>query len=122
MLAQPISIIEPNKKLILPYKYLPRSSKITRVSTIEQALRELAEINPKIVFLSASFSASKSLKFLEAFKNSSRNNLIPIIIVVDLSHRVNFVPGISWGGKIAVIDSFASKRELNSTLDRVLKN
>ena len=64
MLAQPVSVVEPNKKLIIPYKYLPLSCKITRVSTIEQALRNLSETNPKILFLSASFSASKSLKLL----------------------------------------------------------
>ena len=122
MPAQPVLIVEPNRKLILLYKYLSHSRKITRVSTVEQALRKLAETNPSIVFLSASFSASKSVRFLGSLKNFSSASLIPIIIVVDLSHRVNFVPGTSWGGKIAVIDSFASKRELASTLDRVLKN
>ena len=121
MLAQTVSIIEPNKKLIIPYNHLPRSYDIFRVSTIDQALLKLAKVNPGIVFLSASFSALKSVSFLESLKNFSEDSLIPVIIVVDLSNRINFVPGTTWGGKIAVIDSCASKRELTSTLDRVLK-
>lgn len=121
MLAQTVLIVEPNKKLVTPFSYLPDSYKIARLLTVEQALQKLVEVNPSMVFLSASFSTSKSLKLLEALKNFFKDNLVALIILVDLSHRVNFVPGTSWGGKIAVIDSFASKRELRSTLDRVLK-
>ena len=121
MLAQTISIVEPNKKLITPYNYLTSLYSISRVSTIDQALLKLTKINPGIIFLSASFSASKSVRFLESLNNFSEGSLIPVVIVVDLSNRINFVPGTTWGGKIAVIDSCASKRELTSTLDRILK-
>ena len=115
-----ILIIEPNKKLTLPYSYLPHSYKVTYITSIELGLAKLNRVNPNLVFLSASFSASKSLKFLESLKNSFKLKLIPLIIIVDLSHRLNFVPGTSWGGKIAVLDSFACKKELLSTLNRVL--
>ena len=125
MPAQPglsILIIEPNKKLVMPYGHLLHSFVIFRVPTIELALQKLSPSHPGLVFLSASFSASKSIKFLEAFKNFSQPSLIPLIIIVDLSHRLNFVPGTSWAGKIAVLDSFVSKKELLSTLHRVLQS
>jgi len=122
--AQPklkILIVEPNKNLIVPYSYLPGSFKFVRVYSTQLGLRELTKITPDMVFLSGSFSASKTVRFLEALKNSSRSDLIPLIIVVDLSHRLNFVPGTSWGGKIAIIDSFISKKEFRSTISRVLR-
>ncbi len=124
MLAQAVLavlIIEPNRQLVMPYGHLPNSYIVNRFPTVELALVELTNTDPDIVFLSASFSPSKSVRFLEALKNFSKTKLIPLLIVVDLSHRLNFVPGTSWGGKIAVLDSFASKRELYSTLDRVLQ-
>jgi hypothetical protein len=115
-------VIEPNGKLNFPYGHLPSNYKVVQLATIELALWELANLKPNLVFLSASFPSSKLVKFLEAFKNFCRFELIPLVIIVDLSHRLNFIPGISWGGKIAVLDSFASKRELLSTISRVLKS
>jgi len=117
-----ILIVEPNKKLALPYEYLAGSYKLTRTDSIELALSKLSDVNPDLVFLSATFSISKSIKFLEALKNFSQFNLIPLIIVVDFSHPLSFVPGTSWGGKIAVLDSFVSQKELFSTMSRVLKS
>jgi len=121
MLAQTVSIIEPNCKLNLPYDYIPDSYNIVRAPSIEYAVRKLTENNPSIVFMSASFSVAKSIRLLEALKIFSCNSLIPIIIVVDLSNRINFVPGTTWGGKIAVIDSHISQKELYSTMGRVFK-
>lgn len=117
-----ILIVEPNKKLVLPYDHLPDSYKVTRTASIELALSKLSDVNPDLVFLSATFSISKSVKFLEALKNFSQFNLTPLIIVVDFSHPLNFVPGTSWGGKIAVLDSLVSQKELLSTMSRVLKS
>lgn len=117
-----VLIVEPNKKLVLPYGYLSGSYRLTRTDSIELALSKLSDVNPDLVFLSATFSISKSVKFLEALKNFSQFNLIPLIIVIDFSHPLNFVPGTSWGGKIAVLDSFVSQKELLSTMSRVLKS
>lgn len=115
-------IIEPNKRLIKPYSYLPDSYNVIRLQTIELALWELGGTKPDLVFLSASFSALKTVKFLEAFKNFCQSELMPLIMVIDFSHRLNFVPGTSWGNKIAVLDSLASPKELFSTLSRVLRS
>ena len=113
-------IIEPNSKLPSPYCHLPKNYNVVRFKTIKLALWELVELKPHLVFLSASFSSSTLVRFLEAFKGFTPSQLIPVIMIVDLSHRLNFIPGTSWGGKMAVLDSQASKKELYSALDRVL--
>lgn len=116
-----ILIVEPNNHLQAPYTLLLSPHSIIRVSSVELALSKLNTYQPSLVFLSASFSAPKSLKFIAALKNLCHKSLIPLIITIDLSNRLNFVPGISWGGKIAIIDSKISKKEFDSTLNRVLK-
>lgn len=119
--AHTVLIVEPNHSLVEPYCHLPRSYQTFRAASIEQALAKLIDHSPDLVFLSASFAPSKSLLFLEALKNGCLCSLIPLIMVVDLSHRISFLPGTSWGGKFAIIDSSVSQEELYSTLKRVLK-
>jgi hypothetical protein len=113
-------IIEPNDSLHIPYAYLEDAYEYDRCSSIEKGLAFMAKKYPDILFLSASFSLSKSLKVLESLKQKSSYTLIPLVIVVDLSNRVSSVPGTSWGNKIGLVSSLSSAQEVNSTLDRVM--
>jgi hypothetical protein len=118
-LSTMILIVEPNELLELPYKYLYDLGTVTRVPTIGAALKEVIWNVPSIVFLSASIEPKKSLTFLDTLKDSSRYSLIPLIIVVDVSHELSTVLGTSWGGKIAVVDCFIPKRDLISAISRI---
>lgn len=113
-------IVEPNLNMELPYKQLPNKWQLSKVNTIEKALVYLINSSPDVVFISASFSITKTIRLLESLKNLSSQQLIPIILVVDLSNKISYIPGTSWGGRVGIIHSLSSKQEINSTLNRVL--
>ena len=112
-------IIEPNESLHKPYSFMKDAYESDRCASIESGLSLLAKRSPDIVFLSSSYSISKMLKILEAIKHKSHLTLIPLVIVVDLSNRINNIPGTSWGNKIGIVTSISSVKEYNSTLNRV---
>jgi hypothetical protein len=114
-----ILVVEPNELLQTPYKYLDDLGTVSRVPTIGAALKEVIWNVPTIVFLSASIEPKKSLLFLDTLKDASRFSLIPLVVVVDISREISNVLGTSWGGKIAVIDCYISKRDLISTISRI---
>lgn len=113
-------IIEPNDALHIPYSYLENRFEYERCTSIEKGLQLMAQKYPDILFLSSSFSLTKSLKVLESLKQKSTLTLIPLMLVIDLSNRLNTVPGTTWGNKIGLITSISSHEEVNSTLNRVL--
>jgi len=110
--------MEPNDDLDTPYKFIDNVT-LTRVSTIERGLKYLTQQYPDMVFISASFSVQRILSFLDTLKNASRSRLIPIVMVVDLSHKISNIPGTTWGGKIGILTSLVSRSEYNSTIHRV---
>lgn len=118
--ARRLLILEPNQNLVFPYAFLPPVANLSRLSGFENGLKEIALSQFDLVFLSASFSPAQSLRFLENLKLSSGALLIPLVIIVDLNHRLNTLLGTSWGGRIAVLDSQVSKPEFFLALDRVL--
>lgn len=114
-----ILVIEPNELLEFPYLYLDQLGTVQRIPTIGQALKELVWNVPSMVFISASIDPKKVLILLDTLKDASRYTLIPVIIVVDLGKELSSVLGTSWGGKIAVVDSHVSKKDLISTISRI---
>ena len=112
-------IIEPNDSLLVPYAHVHKNFITERQSSIQSALAILAQKHPDIVFISASYSISKIIDILDAVKNKSIETLIPVVFVVDLSHKISHIPGTSWGNKLAILSSISSVSEYNSTLDRV---
>ncbi|KXK10705.1 MAG: hypothetical protein UZ22_OP11002000636, partial [Microgenomates bacterium OLB23] len=48
------------------------------------------------------------------------DRLIPIVFAIDLSNKISHVPGTTWGGHIEIIHSLNSKKQLNSTVSRIL--
>ncbi|OGK43875.1 hypothetical protein A2957_00435 [Candidatus Roizmanbacteria bacterium RIFCSPLOWO2_01_FULL_38_11] len=115
-------IIEPNKKLGSPYNYISGLFNIVHVANVESGLVSLSGTLPQVVFLSTNIGINKTLMFLEALKNASHKKLIPLIFVIDLTNKLNTVPGTTWGGKIGILHSMASKTEFNSTMNRVLES
>lgn len=113
-------IIEPNDTVNIPYSHLDEKYEYDRCASIEKGMSLMASKHPDILFLSASFSVSKSLKVLEALKHKSSYGLIPLVLVVDLSNRLSSVPGTEWGNKIGILTTLSSAKEVHSTLDRVM--
>lgn len=116
-----VLIIEPNESLQTPYKYVRGVYDTRRVSSIETAITQIHTKPPELVLLSASFAPGSTLKILEVLKEVSVFNVIPLLIIVDLSYRINTVLGISWDGKIAVIDSNTPKKDFFSTIQRIAR-
>lgn len=114
-----IIVIEPNTKLLFPYHFL-YTQDIIRFSSIKPAMDAYLKNVPNLIFCSASFSPEQHLQFLEFLKNTTNHDFIPLILVVDLTNRINFIPGITWGNNIGVIDTRISKYELDLTIKRVL--
>ncbi len=114
-----ILIIEPDNKLLKPYDHF-KSSNLCRIASIEQGIKYLSDSTPDIVFISTSFSIHKTLHFLDTLKNASMSGLIPLVFVINLSEKISYVPGTTWAGKIGIIHSLSSAKEINSTIQRVL--
>jgi hypothetical protein len=115
-------IIEPNPSLATPYMHLPSKFEPVCVPTLEQGIVKLSYIrSPALIFISTSFSASKVVHFLETVKNYSTTRLIPLIFVVDLSHKISSLLGTTWGGKLGIAHTLTSAKELDSILERILE-
>lgn len=124
-LLEPLTalIIEPNTRLTNPYNSLPFSFNTSRYSSLDQASHSFLTIQPQLVLISASFTPTHIITFLEKVKNESVaiEELIPVIFVVDLNNRLNFVPGTTWGTQMGLLHSLSSAQEVYATLQRVLE-
>ena len=115
-------IVEPNSLLQSPYNFMQSAFTIDRHISIQNALHSIAHNQPAMVSVSASFSPQQCLHILTAVKNKSHNQLIPLLIVIDLSNKMSMVPGTTWGNKLGVITSISDINEYNSTIDRITHN
>ena len=116
-----ILIIEPNSSLASPYQFLNQSSyQLNKVTTLELALNQLKNKLPNLIMLSTSFSASKTLYFLESLKNLCVKQLIPIALVVDLNQPVSQILGTRWADKLAILHSASGKQETLASVERLL--
>lgn len=114
-------IIEPNHKLIRPYAYLSPSFDGISVSTVEEAVASIGVIVPNLVLISASLPPSRIILLLENIKNNVRTTITPVLFIVDVSHRDNFIPGVWWDSKLAVLDSEVSESVFVLTIDRIVR-
>ncbi len=115
-----ILILEPNSKLKSPYQHLASHYQLQRLPTIEAGLKQIAQQTPALIILSASYSASKTVYFLESLKNLQHYQLIPILIVVDLNQPVSQILGTSWGDQLAVLASNAPAQLTLQTVESLL--
>lgn len=120
MPAQSALIVEPNAAILEPYSYLPVSLHPLRVENPTDALDVLSTRTPVLCVLSASYPIEQTIVILDALRQSSRTFLIPLVIVVDLSVPVSYIPGTTWGDKVAVIDRFVPPNVFKSTIHRVV--
>ncbi len=113
-------VIEPNAKLIHPYDYLAAKLQMTKVDSIKDAHKQLAKTNFDCFILSTSFSPEKQLSLLNSFKYNFKQNIIPLLLVVDLTQPISTVSGTQWGDKVAILTHNASKKLTLITLDSLL--
>ncbi|CAN5280335.1 hypothetical protein BH10PAT2_BH10PAT2_1740 [soil metagenome] len=118
-----ILIVEPDSKMVHPYdifaQLYPNTVELIRYETLNQAEKDLLSLSPVLVLLSCSFSPIKSVEFLEHFKNTFVDQLIPLVFVVDLSKPVSRVLGTKWGKKVGLLHTLSAKAEIVATLNRV---
>lgn len=114
-------VIEANSKLFRPYEYLAPIYEEHRTASFVEAKSFLECIVPDLILISASFAPEQIIEFLSEVKKQSSKYIIPIIFVVDLSHRLNFIPGIFWDEMLAVLDSSVSQDVFVLTMSRVMK-
>jgi PleD family two-component response regulator len=117
-----ILIIEPNQLMAKPYAYIPISYNITRVTSLETAFEQLIDYPPGIVFLSTSFQIHKLLDFLTELQHSSKDRIVPLILTIDLDHRLNFVPGTYWGGEMGILSSLSTETEVLILMERLVRS
>jgi hypothetical protein len=112
--------IEPNKQLVQPYAHFELFAEVLRVESLEQAALELEKVpGPDIILMSASFSPERGLKLMEMIKQACRDQVVPLIMVVNLAQPLSFMPGTTWGSKFGIIHSLSSVFEVISTVERV---
>jgi len=118
-----IFIVEPDPNVVHPYDILsqlyPNTVELIRYQTLNQAEKDLQSLSPVLVLLSCSFSPTKAVEFLEHFKNTFVDQLIPLIFVVDLSKPVSRILGTQWGKKVGILHTHTSKEEIQATLSRL---
>ncbi len=112
-------VVEPNPLLVRPYEFLAPNYSEHRVISLTEADAFLAAIVPDLILLSASFSPLESVEFLRNVQSHSSKKIIPLIIVIDLHNRVNFVPGIFWDDMLAVLDSSVTEDVFVLTMSRI---
>ncbi len=107
-----ILIIEPNKNLTFPYKFLPKHYHTTRVTTIEAGQNYLAQTLPNAVCLSASFAIEDILTFLETLTRQCYHHLPVLALVIDLTRPVTTIPGTNWGHRLMILHSGSGQDEV----------
>lgn len=110
-----ILIVEPDETVRQPYCFIPSFYQISRVTTIELALKKLATVSAcpyEEIWLSASFSLSKQLLLLERLKElADQSKLCKLMMVVSWSQQ-NWLPQTTWGGKISITHGLAQEAEV----------
>lgn len=117
-----ILIVEPSPHMVSPYGHLASGAQITRVTSTTLAKRQLKNASFNLICISASFKPDQIVNLLETVEQRAQAKLTPIVFVVNLSNRLNFIPGVSWAGRIGVIDSYSSRQEVIDTTSRVLQS
>lgn len=112
--------VEPNPKLEHPYDYLADKLELTKVESVKQANLKLSENSFDCFVLSTSFSPEKQLSLLESFKFNFKDQITPLLLIVDLTQPILAVPGTLWGGKLAILAHTASKKLTLSTLESII--
>ncbi len=102
-------IVEPDSSLDQPYGYLQKKLNITRVESVKTAMQALTQNSFDLFVLSASFSPEKTVTLLSAFKNKIKDQIIPLIFVVDLNQPLSTLPGTHWSGQLGLLTSDSSK-------------
>jgi hypothetical protein len=116
-----ILIVDPKITLGKPYDLLPTSATTLHVTSTTRAAQYLHDQLPDLVMVSASFSPAQMTEFIEHLKNAAVHHrfLTPLIVVVDLTNRINFVPGTHWAKKFGVLCTLSSAGEVNAVLRQV---
>lgn len=116
--AQSALLITP-AELSIPHAFLSEHYIIHSCSTVQETLAVLKTLTPDLVLISTQFSVTSSLQLLEAVKNASLNELIPIVFVIDFHQRVITFPGTTWAGEIGIIHRYSSAREVDALVARL---
>lgn len=116
-----ILIVDPKITLGKPYNLLPTTATTLHVTSTAQAAQYLRTDEHQLVIISASFSPHQMVGLLEILKDASayRRHLIPLIIMVDLENKINFVPGTLWAEKIGIVCSLSSQQEVDALMYRL---
>lgn len=114
-----ILIIEPDDKLIVPYRFMAGIKHVQRVTSFENAVKALKSTTPDIVFLSASLDSDNCLTLLEKIKDLSVDYIIPIVWVVNFNRPLSTIPGTNWAGKVGIVHTLSSAPEVTATLRRI---
>jgi hypothetical protein len=112
--------VEPNQQVQQPYQYLGQRLRLQRTPSLFEALSLLDEKKFHLFMVSASFSPDKTLKLLTACKNKFVEQVIPLMIIVDLSQPLSTIPGTHWGGRLGLLHTGASRRQTLTVLDSLL--
>lgn len=116
-----ILLVEPNQAAVQPYSWLDSLVKsVDRCQTTTLASQMLVTKTFDLVIVSCSFSARRMLHFLEEIKAASKQAIMPLILVVDLTRPYSLVPGLQWAQRLSILSSNSSAEELELALHRLL--
>lgn len=113
-------VVDPQPTLADPYQFVPTTHTV-HVTSTAQAAQYLVDQLPDLVMVSASFSPAMMLEFLGKLKQAAADHqgLPPLIVMVNLKNRLNFVPGTTWANKLGLLNSLSSQAEVELVVNRV---
>ena len=117
-------IVEPDNSVDLPYRYFSEwyaPVAMRRVTSIDVARSILDEKLPTMVLLSTSYSAHKTLRFLETLKLKMNMEVVPLVYVVNWSVRIQHILGTSWGDKVGILNTLSSQEEVRVVTRNLLQ-
>jgi len=115
-----ILAIEPNSQLTSPYKFLQDKYQLTFARNVKQAITALSQDSFALFMLSASLNPDKQVLLLDAFKQQFKNQVIPLIVVVDLTRPISTVVGTQWSGKVEILHPLTAKELTLLTVESLM--
>jgi hypothetical protein len=114
-------MFEPETVVVSPYIYFPSSYHFHASHSLSIHELRKTEILPDLVTVSTSFSPEELVDFLWNLKSFAKEQIIPLLFIVNWTQPLSELPGTTWGGKIGILHTLSSPAEVSATLERIMK-
>lgn len=114
-----ILIIETTGCLAIPLTYFPTAYKIYSAISLHEVKSTLEQHEIDLVVFNVSCPEETMFEILQTVYHYCSEDIIPILLVIDLSTPVTSIPGTTWGDKLGILHTLSSRGEFIATMQRL---